>query len=164
MGGNFERACQNPPQQGIIKKSLSSEGFQLQSQLIFGKTSQFKVSTLLYGLPYLNYSGQLSPISIEVEKRMAWKCGCRWNLRFASWSIIHCMQPRPLGIFHHNHRSLLEIIHAVCLFVYYKNHAALHLDASRMHAYYSHTWLLTSHPYTYIHLTPVKYIFCWLIY
>ena len=34
-------------------------------------------------LPLLQfYSGQLSPISIEVEKRMAWRCGIRWNYMF----------------------------------------------------------------------------------
>ena len=33
------------------------------------------------GFPYLNYSGKLSAISIEMEKRMAWKYGLRWNLK-----------------------------------------------------------------------------------
>ena len=46
----------------------------------------------------------------------------------------------------------------VCLFVCYKNNAALHLDASSMHAYNSHTWILTIHHTQYIHLWKYTYI------
>ena len=37
---------------------------------------------------YLNYSCQVSPSLAEVEKRMAWKCGSRWNYMIATSLII----------------------------------------------------------------------------
>ena len=40
------------------------------------------------GFPYLNYSGQVSPSLAEVEKRMVWKCGSRWNYMIATLLII----------------------------------------------------------------------------
>ena len=48
-----------------------------------------------YGFSYLNFSGQVSPSSAEMEKRMTWKCGGRQNYTFASSLINKFMQRRP---------------------------------------------------------------------